>query len=79
VKALITSSLLLMPRSIDMSSGRSGEEGGPAGGPYYECINCGTKVEYRELERYITFKCPQCGYRIFRKVRPPIIKRVKAR
>jgi DNA-directed RNA polymerase subunit P len=79
VKALITSSLLLMPRSIDMSSGRSGGEGGPAGGPYYECINCGTKVEYRELERYITFKCPQCGYRIFRKVRPPIIKRVKAR
>jgi DNA-directed RNA polymerase subunit P len=78
MKALIIPSLLLMPRSIDMSS-EKGEEKGPVGGPYYECINCGTKVEYRELEKYITFKCPQCGYRIFRKVRPPIIKRVKAR
>lgn len=62
-----------------MNSEKREERKGSIGGPYYECINCGTKAEYRELEKYITFKCPQCGYRIFRKVRPPIIKRVKAR
>ncbi|MEM2127070.1 MAG: RNA polymerase Rbp10 [Candidatus Bathyarchaeia archaeon] len=62
-----------------MNSEEREKERGPIEGPYYECINCGTKVEYRELEKYITFKCPNCGYRIFRKVRPPIIKRVKAR
>lgn len=74
MKALITASLPLLLRSMGMNSEK--REGR---GPYYECVNCGTQVEYRELEKYITFKCPQCGYRIFRKVRPPIIKRVKAR
>ena len=47
--------------------------------PVYECISCGRRVEYSELERYISFRCPYCGYRIFRKVRTPIVKRVKAR
>ena len=47
--------------------------------PVYECISCGRRVEYSELERYISFRCPYCGYRIFRKVRTPIVKKVKAR
>lgn len=47
--------------------------------PIYECVSCGHRVEYRELERYISFRCPHCGYRIFKKVRSPIVKRVKAR
>lgn len=49
------------------------------GGPVYECVKCGRRVEYRELERYISFRCPFCGYRIFRKVRAPVVKRIKAR
>ena len=49
------------------------------GGPVYECVKCGRRVDFRELERYISFRCPYCGYRIFRKVRAPIVKRIKAR
>lgn len=55
------------------------EEKGPRVGPVYECVRCGRRVEYQELERYISFRCPFCGYRVFRKVRAPIVKRIKAR
>ncbi|MFC1802353.1 DNA-directed RNA polymerase subunit P [Thermoproteota archaeon] len=48
-------------------------------GPVYECIKCGRTVAHKDLQRYISFRCPYCGYRIFRKVRAPIVKRVKAR
>lgn len=50
-----------------------------ASSPVYECISCGGRVSYSELERYISFRCPYCGYRIFRKIRTPIVKKVKAR
>ncbi|KON29710.1 hypothetical protein AC482_05840 [miscellaneous Crenarchaeota group-15 archaeon DG-45] len=50
----------------------------PARGPSYECVRCGRRVSFHELERYISFRCPHCGYRVFRKVRAPIVKRVKA-
>lgn len=55
------------------------EEPEPRGGPVYECVRCGRRVEFRELERYVSFRCPYCGYRVFRKVRAPIVKRLKAR
>jgi DNA-directed RNA polymerase subunit P len=48
-------------------------------GPVYECVKCGRRVPHKDLQRYISFRCPYCGYRIFRKVRAPIVKRVKAR
>jgi DNA-directed RNA polymerase subunit P len=48
-------------------------------GPIYECVRCGRRVPHTDLQRYISFRCPYCGYRIFRKVRTPIVKRVKAR
>jgi len=48
-------------------------------GPVYECVRCGRRVPHDDLQRYISFRCPFCGYRIFRKVRAPIVKRVKAR
>ena len=48
-------------------------------GPVYECVRCGKRVPHDDLQRYISFRCPFCGYRIFRKVRAPIVKRVKAR
>jgi DNA-directed RNA polymerase subunit P len=50
-----------------------------AEGPVYECVQCGRRVSFEDLEKYISFRCPYCGYRIFRKVRAPIVKRVKAR
>jgi len=55
------------------------EERRSQGGPVYECVRCGHRVSFVELERYISFRCPHCGYRIFRKIRAPIVKRVKAR
>ncbi|MFP3950583.1 MAG: DNA-directed RNA polymerase subunit P [Candidatus Bathyarchaeia archaeon] len=48
-------------------------------GPVYECVKCGRRVPHEDLMKYISFRCPFCGYRIFRKVRAPIVKRVKAR
>ena len=48
-------------------------------GPVYECVSCGRRVEYRELQRYVSFRCPYCGYRIFRKVRSTRVRHLKAR
>jgi DNA-directed RNA polymerase subunit P len=48
-------------------------------GPVYECVRCGRRVPYDDLQRYISFRCPYCGYRIFKKVRAPVVKLVKAR
>lgn len=48
-------------------------------GPLYVCVRCGREVYLSELERYVSFRCPECGYRIFKKARPSIVKRVKAR
>jgi len=51
-----------------------------AQGIVYECVRCGAKVPLRDLElRGGGIKCTSCGYRILRKVRPPIVKRVPAR
>ncbi len=45
----------------------------------YECIRCGAKVSMEDLElRGGEIKCTVCGYRVLRKIRPPIVKRVKA-
>ncbi|UCG36317.1 MAG: DNA-directed RNA polymerase subunit P [Candidatus Bathyarchaeota archaeon] len=48
-----------------------------AAGVVYECVRCGAKVATEELElRGGGIKCTFCGYRILKKVRPPVIKRV---
>jgi len=48
-------------------------------GPVYECLKCGSKFHLSELDKYISFRCPECGYRIFKKARPSIVKKIKAR
>lgn len=40
-------------------------------------MRCGTKVSQTELTRLPEIKCI-CGFRVFTKVRPPIVKTVKA-
>ena len=46
----------------------------------YECVRCGRRVTLADLEsNYSSFRCPSCGCLIFKKVRPPIVKMVKAR
>jgi len=43
----------------------------------YSCLRCGTQVSNTELTRLPEIKCI-CGFRVFTKVRPPIVKTVKA-
>ena len=43
----------------------------------YSCLRCNTKVSNSELDRLPEIKCI-CGFRVFTKVRPPIVKTVKA-
>jgi DNA-directed RNA polymerase subunit P len=45
----------------------------------YECVRCGAKVFTEELEhRGGGMKCTVCGFRVLKKIRPPVVKRVKA-
>jgi DNA-directed RNA polymerase subunit RPC12/RpoP len=49
-------------------------------GIVYECVRCGAKVPSEELEmRGGETKCIVCGYRILRKVKPPVVKRIPAK
>ena len=43
----------------------------------YSCLRCATKVSSTELNRLPEIKCI-CGFRVFTKVRPPIVKTMKA-
>jgi len=43
----------------------------------YECVRCGTRTTQEELSRLPEVKCI-CGYRVFRKARPPVVKQIKA-
>tara|TARA_Y100000310_G_scaffold225320_1_gene227353 strand:- start:300 stop:536 length:237 start_codon:yes stop_codon:yes gene_type:complete len=43
----------------------------------YSCLRCNIKVSSSELNRLPEIKCV-CGFRVFTKVRPPIVKTVKA-
>ena len=46
----------------------------------YECLKCGEinpRSKWEEIEN--RFRCPVCGHKCARKVRPPIVKRVKAK
>lgn len=45
----------------------------------YQCVRCGKKFTYEELSMMPEFKCSECGYRVLKKARPPIVKHVKAR
>ncbi|MEM3730789.1 MAG: DNA-directed RNA polymerase subunit P [Candidatus Bathyarchaeia archaeon] len=51
-----------------------------ASGIVYECVRCGSKVPLEELElRGGEIKCIVCGYRILKKIKPPVVKRVHAK
>lgn len=42
----------------------------------YSCLRCGTNVPNTELVRLPEIKCI-CGFRVFTKIRAPIVKTVK--
>ncbi|MGI0009578.1 MAG: RNA polymerase Rbp10 [Nitrosopumilaceae archaeon] len=43
----------------------------------YTCMRCGTPVTQSELSRLPEIKCI-CGFRVFAKLRPPVVKSLKA-
>jgi DNA-directed RNA polymerase subunit P len=43
----------------------------------YECLRCKVQVSMIELNRLPEIKCI-CGFRVFTKVRPPLVTTVKA-
>lgn len=48
-----------------------------ARGLAYQCVKCGAKVTIDELElRGGGVKCTFCGYRVLKKIRPPVVKRI---
>mgnify|MGYP001304613611 CR=1 FL=1 len=55
---------------------------GPAdnifGSVEYQCVRCGTHVNAEQLAQLPEIKCI-CGYRVLKKLRPPVVKQVKAR
>ena len=42
----------------------------------YSCLRCGTNVPNTELARLPEIKCI-CGFRVFTKIRAPIVKTIK--
>ena len=44
----------------------------------FECTRCGTRVKAEELSKLPEPTCANCGYKIFRKVRAPAAKQLKA-
>ena len=44
---------------------------------FYSCMRCGTRVSQSELTRLPEIKCI-CGFRVFTKIRPPVVKTIKA-
>lgn len=48
-------------------------------GVMYQCINCSAKLNIEQLSMTPEIKCPFCGYRVLKKMRPPVVKHVKAR
>ena len=46
----------------------------------YECLRCGATTMGENIgERNGLIKCIVCGYRVLKKTKPPVVKRVFAR
>ena len=43
---------------------------------YYKCLMCKKEIEWKKFDE--NYRCPYCGFRVAVKIRPKIIKRVKA-
>lgn len=44
----------------------------------YRCLKCGYTFKGEELILRDRIACPKCGYRVLAKLRPPVVRRVKA-
>jgi len=59
------------------ADGVEGAEKQSFGSVIYECIYCGTQTSSTDLASLPEVKCI-CGYKVFRKVRSPVVKHLKA-
>jgi DNA-directed RNA polymerase subunit P len=48
-------------------------------GQTYECARCGKQIKGEELIFLERLTCPNCGYRVLKKIRPPVVRKVKAK
>ena len=47
----------------------------------YQCLRCGKIMRYSEVERRwreLGVTCIYCGYKVLKKVRPKVVKQLKA-
>ena len=44
----------------------------------YECCRCGKTFDGGQVADRGEIKCPECSYKVIKKVRTPIVRRVKA-
>jgi DNA-directed RNA polymerase subunit RPC12/RpoP len=44
----------------------------------YACVRCGKKAGQRELEGLPSPRCSNCGFTVFSKSRPDLVKQVKS-
>ncbi|MEM2338413.1 MAG: DNA-directed RNA polymerase subunit P [Candidatus Bathyarchaeia archaeon] len=47
-------------------------------GQVYECVRCGKLIKGEQLITLNQIKCIECGYKVLKKVRSPLVKRVRA-
>ncbi len=66
----------VIERDAEDATARSTEETVKFG-VSYSCIRCGTITTGAEIEKLPEIKCI-CGFKVFIKVRPPIVKTIKA-
>jgi DNA-directed RNA polymerase subunit P len=66
--------------NLEMSDGNKGEADSKTafGSVVYECEHCGTKQTLEQLLDQPELRCINCGYRVLKKVRPPVVKKVDA-
>lgn len=64
--------------SDDQPGGTPEETARVLPGATFECVRCHTRYSAEELAKLPELTCGNCGYRIFRKVRSPIAKTLKA-
>ena len=64
----------------DGSGPAAGDADGPAVERFdvrYSCLRCGTVTSGTEISRLPEIKCI-CGFKVFTKVRPPVVKSIRA-
>ncbi|MBS7611177.1 DNA-directed RNA polymerase subunit P [Candidatus Bathyarchaeota archaeon] len=44
----------------------------------YKCFKCGALIPYGRLKVSPDLKCPECGCKILTKIRPSVVKKIKA-